>query len=270
VEEYWQVLGLDEPPADIKSVKRAYAARLKVTRPDDDPHGFMKLRDALEEAKYRLDNKVSISSIVTPISAAELEVRNVIQDPELEIQEIEHEIQEPNVVLIPQYQNEINRLINHPKDRNDKEVWTNFIQSISRESSLDEYAAFNTELRQALLERLGYNDGDETKRNFATDIPFIESPVAAEIFRLMDWTEPQNHGYFIGQELEWLLQDFRLIKLNRVSHSPRSKEFQELMRDRSRRQEEIYRDSNYAFAEKLIIGGVFIIIALVIFASSTQ
>jgi hypothetical protein len=44
--DYWTVLGLDEPPKDRKSLKRAYAKRLKETRPEDDPEGFMLLRDA--------------------------------------------------------------------------------------------------------------------------------------------------------------------------------------------------------------------------------
>jgi len=43
---YYEVLGLDAPPADRKAVKRAYSKMLKVTRPEDDPDGFMRLRDA--------------------------------------------------------------------------------------------------------------------------------------------------------------------------------------------------------------------------------
>lgn len=43
---YYEVLGLEEPPADRKAVKRAYSKMLKETRPEDDPEGFMRLRDA--------------------------------------------------------------------------------------------------------------------------------------------------------------------------------------------------------------------------------
>jgi len=34
---YFEVLGLDGPPQDRKTVKRAYSKQLKATRPEDDP-----------------------------------------------------------------------------------------------------------------------------------------------------------------------------------------------------------------------------------------
>lgn len=45
----WNVLGLT-PDADTRTIKRQYAALLKKTRPDDDPEGFQRLRDAYETA----------------------------------------------------------------------------------------------------------------------------------------------------------------------------------------------------------------------------
>ena len=40
---------LDEE-ADERAVKRAYAKRLKVTRPDEDPVGFQALHQAYQQA----------------------------------------------------------------------------------------------------------------------------------------------------------------------------------------------------------------------------
>ncbi len=44
----FQYFGLDQRTATSVDVKRAYAVRLKVTRPEDDPQGFMQLRSMLE------------------------------------------------------------------------------------------------------------------------------------------------------------------------------------------------------------------------------
>jgi hypothetical protein len=45
----WTVLGL-EPTADERAVLRAYARRLRETRPEDDPEGFQRLLAAREQA----------------------------------------------------------------------------------------------------------------------------------------------------------------------------------------------------------------------------
>lgn len=51
LESLWRQHGLDEllaiaPTDDTRAIKKAYAARLKVVRPDDDPIAFQALRDA--------------------------------------------------------------------------------------------------------------------------------------------------------------------------------------------------------------------------------
>jgi len=47
--DIWGVLGI-EPTHDVAIIRRAYAAVLKRTQPDDDPGGFAKLRQAYEQA----------------------------------------------------------------------------------------------------------------------------------------------------------------------------------------------------------------------------
>lgn len=51
----WSVLGI-EPTDDLSDIKRAYARKLKTTRPDQDPQGYQRLREAFEKAKQEAEN----------------------------------------------------------------------------------------------------------------------------------------------------------------------------------------------------------------------
>ena len=59
----WSVLGI-EPTQDLSVIKRAYARQLKNTRPDQDPEGYQRLREAFDAAKNQ-GNDATISDVVT-------------------------------------------------------------------------------------------------------------------------------------------------------------------------------------------------------------
>ena len=45
----WKILEINST-SDEKAIRRAYAKKLKVTRPDEDPAGYQALRAAFDEA----------------------------------------------------------------------------------------------------------------------------------------------------------------------------------------------------------------------------
>lgn len=49
MERIWTVLGID-PTRDVSAIKRAYAERAKTCHPEEDPEGFLKLRQAYQAA----------------------------------------------------------------------------------------------------------------------------------------------------------------------------------------------------------------------------
>lgn len=64
----WNVLELDGSTATLAEVKRSYARLLKLTRPDRDPEGFMRLRNAYEAAQAIL--RGDAPPPVMPVGAA--------------------------------------------------------------------------------------------------------------------------------------------------------------------------------------------------------
>jgi len=75
---YWTVLGL-EPTEDVRAIKRAYARLIRDNRPEDDPDGFIRIRQAYEAALEEVDTGRSVPD---PDAAEENTDRSVpVPDP---------------------------------------------------------------------------------------------------------------------------------------------------------------------------------------------
>ncbi|MCC7597225.1 J domain-containing protein [Janthinobacterium sp. FW305-129] len=76
----WEILGT-EPTGDERALKRAYAKRLKVTRPEDDPAAFQELREAYE---YALRHAHLFAEELPEAESAGAEAAEVPEAPPLE------------------------------------------------------------------------------------------------------------------------------------------------------------------------------------------
>jgi hypothetical protein len=88
----WSVLGID-PTGDRQNIMKAYAAQLKVTRPDEDPVGFQKLREARELA-LKLSEKISEPAEIPAIVP---EKETVADADGIDVDSTAKQIQSPSV-----------------------------------------------------------------------------------------------------------------------------------------------------------------------------
>ncbi|HEX3029193.1 MAG TPA: J domain-containing protein, partial [Clostridia bacterium] len=66
----WEVLGI-EPTNEVSAIKKAYAAKLKLHHPEDDPEGYQRLREAYDSAIKMSKNKSQEDVLFTYINTLE-------------------------------------------------------------------------------------------------------------------------------------------------------------------------------------------------------
>ena len=241
--QYFEVLGLDAPPADRKAVKRAYSKMLKVTRPEDNPDGFMQLRDAHDQAlnilKWRAEDAayeaqhIAVEIAHTPDT--ELELTSSASTPEPEpgltygdmlpktepvptpesVSETSYAIgptpnfdapvtiQTPSEPKAPPLIDELNMILDDPTHYNDRERW-NVLFRKARQLDIDDYVDFEQLLLDNILRFHGYFD-DHPHYNTPGKMPQKFSPsITASLFKTMSWDQVSKHGYHRAQQIEWL------------------------------------------------------------------
>jgi hypothetical protein len=235
-QEYFEVLGLNAPPADRKAVKRAYSKMLKVTRPEDDPEGFMRLRDAhdyaLDVLRWQAEDaadtaqQITVETVQTveqhasAIEAkaeASLSYEDMLPLENAEPAEAESETSysigpTPNLdapvtlqefVASPPLLDDLDRLLSDAKYYNDREQW-NILFRKARQLDIDDYVDFEQNLLDRILRFHGYFE-DHPNHNSPEKMPQKFSPsITASLFKTMNWDKVSKMGYMRGIQIDWL------------------------------------------------------------------
>ena len=239
-QHYFEVLGLDAPPADRKTVKRAYSKMLKLTRPEDDPDGFMRLRDAHDQAldilKWQAQDTDSeaqnISIEATFTTETELEFISPPQ-PELTYADMlpEPEAQSDTTYAIGATPNfhapvtiveasaapteplldDLNIILSDSNWYNDREQWNQLFRK-ARQLDIDDYVDFEQLLMNTILRFHGYFD-EHPHHETPEKMPQKLSPsITASLFKTMSWDQVSKMGYIRGLQIEWLARRMKLRK----------------------------------------------------------
>jgi len=240
-QQYFEVLGLDAPPADRKAVKRAYSKMLKVTRPEDDPDGFMRLRDAHDQALNILKWRAEDEALRTEDPSPE-PVSNIKPDMALDTTDaIEETAPEPGLTygdMLPAFEPEpvsdtsysigptpnfdapvatfettisqaehliedLNVMLADSSKYNDREQW-NLLFRKARQLDIDDYVDFEQLLMNQILRFHGYFD-EHSQHDTPEKMPQKFSPsITASLFKTMSWDQVSKLGYIRGVQIEWL------------------------------------------------------------------
>ncbi len=246
-EPYYVTLGLEAAPQDRKEVKRAYSRQLKQTRPEDDPEGFMRLRDAhdtalamlehaaqkaeweaVQEAAPASTDEVSPNEVVDPeLNTRSLTYGDMIPDvpvepsptsysigptPSLEAPVQFNTAPKPNVPQAPALQKDIEDLLDTPDNYNDRDKWNQLFRT-ARQLDIDDYVDFEDLLMNAILRFHGYYDQDTPHFDQPEKLPQKLSPsLSASLFKTMSWDEVSQMSYQKSNQIEWLNRRMRLTR----------------------------------------------------------
>ena len=227
---YYEILGLDDHPADLKAAKRAYAKKLRETRPDDDPEGFMKLRQALDTAKNEIawrehdeaqNNEPTIMSKIenvvletqadepSPVKSSPEDILPLSTDPLSEPDPIpEPVIEDIEPTGDQRLMSRFSKAFNDPFLKNDKAHWSRLLDE-KAELSIDEHLDFEERFRGALVN--AYNQWIEDKKEKPDTRRPLSAPIENLIFDKMDWRFLQETDTYKTNDINWLKGQFDLF-----------------------------------------------------------
>ena len=214
----WDILGLGEPTGDLRVIKKAYAKKLRVTRPEDDAAAFMALRDALEQAKhYAAFNSESHDVYV--------EKQDKNTRPDTLSYPLPVSVGVPDIDESPQSLGRtspaeaviasIEALLKEPFARASLDRWTEIFND-ERLDSIDAMIDFEDAFRNHLLDTFGYFDGDTSKANKSRHPALISMRIGTLIFTSMGWRETHGRPLYIQDQIQWLRQDLDVLNQSKM------------------------------------------------------
>jgi len=228
--QYYEVLGLDAPPKDRREVKKAYSKQLKLTRPEDDPEGFMLLRDAHDQALNVIAweaQQETIPEVQEAPPEAETQASLTFADMIEEAapsndQAIDETIESPTSYAIgavpsldapvqrraapppPPLNQDILAVLESRESRNNRENWNLLFQK-ARQLDIDDYVDFEALLLQHILELHGFYDENNPHINEPEKLPTLLGPsITASLFKTMQWDQVSNLNTQQVYWIEWL------------------------------------------------------------------
>lgn len=180
---YWDILGINKD-ADLRTIKRAYAAKLKTIRQDENPAEFMAVREAYESAqnyeKYHAQ-----------------EIEDLVFEDETDIEQETTSSPPPST---PTIMDDVEKLIKSPWGGNSTEPWLAIFDD-ERLDAVDDFFDFEDNLLGYLLGIHGFFN--EKNNQIKTKL----SPTVVNlIFTHFNWHKARENS----QNLDWLATQLQL------------------------------------------------------------
>lgn len=240
--QYFEVLGLDAPPKDRREVKKAYSKQLKLTRPEDDPEGFMLLRDAhdralniiaqeaQQETTYETPeapSKTETSSSLTLADmiddAAPSNDQEAVESPTSyaigAIPSLDAPVQTRAAPPPPPLNQDIVDLLETRESRNNRENWNHLFRK-ARQLDIDDYVDFEALLLQHILELHGFYDENNPHIHEPEKLPTLLGPsLTASLFKTMQWDKVSNQNTQQLYWIEWLERRMGMRRHRPIQHT---------------------------------------------------
>ena len=213
----WKTLGLDGPTKDLKAIKRAYAAKLKVTRPEEDPEGFMALRDALDAAKRYAGRQHpgTIDAQPTPPVTTTAPARDTENRPPTVISQASEDI--PGGIAndgptADHIMASVETVLKTPSEIHDAQAWLKALKDTAG-LDIDEYDRLEYRLTDRLLVLYDYdNRMFAPKKRFAKKQRHIKPEAMKAIYRHMGWNKEIQRPERLQEPLTWLIYESGILK----------------------------------------------------------